>query len=176
MAGALLGEELGLTRAIYAEVDDAAGTFTVPHQWVAGGTATLSRAVFAFDEFGPDARRARCAPAKPSSSTTSTTDPRCVDFRARYGEERIGAALAVPLVRDGRLTAFLSLHHAQAWHWTPRPKSASRARPPNAPGRRSKRRAPRPRCAPSATAASYIFDTIVEGFALMAPRLDHHAA
>jgi hypothetical protein len=99
MVGALLGEELGLTRAIYAEVDDAAGTFTVSHQWVAGGTATLSRASFAFDDFGPtllDLLRA----GETIVIDDAFTDPRCVDFPLRYCEERIGAALSSRCARN----------------------------------------------------------------------------
>ena len=167
MAGAVLGQELGLTRAIYAEVDDAAGTFTVPHQWVAGGVAPLSRASFAFDEFGPtllDALRA----GEILVIDDVVTDPRCADFPARYGEERIGAALAVSLVREGRLVAFLTLHHAQAWHWTPgeirftRETAERTWAAVEAAQAQAALRAERDR-------SQYIFDTIAEGFSLMAP-------
>ena len=167
MAGALLGEELGLTRAIYAEVDDAAGTFTVPHQWVAGGTATLSRASFAFDDFGTtlvDVLRA----GETLVIDDVFIDPRCVDFPTRYGEERIGAALAVSLVREGKLVAFLTLHHAEAWHWTPgeirftRETAERTWAAMEAARAQAALRAERDR-------SRYIFDTIVEGFSLIAP-------
>ena len=37
---------------------------------------------------------------------------------AAFAAAQIRAALAVPLVKDGRLVAVLSLHHGQARHWT----------------------------------------------------------
>ena len=166
-ASALLGAELGLTRAIYAEVDDLAGTFSVPYQWVAGGTATLSRASFAFDDFGP-ALVAVLRAGETLVIDDAFADPRCVNFPARYGEERIGAALAVPLVRDGRLVAFLTLHHLQAWHWTADEIRLTRETAERtwaaleAARAQAALRAERDR-------SRYIFDTMVEGFALMAP-------
>ncbi|MBD8532826.1 PAS domain-containing protein [Massilia sp. CFBP 13647] len=163
-AVALLGEELGLSRALYGEVDDAAGTFVSLRQWTGAGVAELSRERFAIDDFGPTLFTALRAGQTLIIDDTGT-DPRTAGFPERYREERIGALLTVPLVRDGRLVAFLSLNRAAPYHWSEDDERFTR----DTAGRtwaaldtarvQAELRAERDR-------SRYIFDTIGEGFGL----------
>ncbi|MEN3274989.1 MAG: hypothetical protein V7631_779 [Massilia sp.] len=165
-ASALLGEELGLSRAIYAQVDAEAGSFTVQHQWTARDTADLSRATWMLDDFGP-----AIASVLRAGDTLiiedAALDPRAA-FPARYREERIGAVLTVPLVRDGRLAAFLSLNRTDACSWSESDVRFTRETAErtwaalDAALAQAELRAERDR-------SRYLFDTMLEGFSLMAP-------
>jgi PAS domain S-box-containing protein len=166
-AGALLGQELGLTRAMYAQVDDAAGTFTVQRQWIEAGAAELSDATMAIADFGPEIAAVLRA-GDTLVINDPALDPRTAAFPAPYRAERIGAVITVPLVRGGRLVAFLSLNRAEPYYWSEGEVRFTR----ETAGRtwaaletvqaQAELRAERDR-------SRYIFDTMVEGFALMTP-------
>jgi PAS domain S-box-containing protein len=166
-ASALLGEELGLSRATYAEVDDAGRTFTVRHQWNAGGAHELSRPVYPLDGFGPTIAALTRA-GETFVVNDVDTDPRCVDCRAVFRAEAALAVLTVPLMRAGRLVGFLSLNRAQPYHWSDADVRFTRETAERTwgaletAGAQAALRAERDR-------SRYIFDTMVEGFALLAP-------
>jgi len=166
-ASALLGDELGLSRATYAEVDDAGHAFTVRHQWNAGGAHELSRSVYPLDGFGPTVAALTRA-GETLVVNDVDTDPRCVDCRTVFLAEGAAAVLTVPLMRSGRLVGFLSLNRAQPCHWTDADvrftrETAERTWAALETARaQAELRAERDR-------SRYIFDTMVEGFALMAP-------
>ncbi|MDB5793253.1 MAG: hybrid sensor histidine kinase/response regulator [Massilia sp.] len=166
-AGALLGEELALARTLYAEVDDATGTFAVLRQWTGPGVAALSQPRFQLDDFGPEIASTLRAGATIVIDDVER-DALSADSPQRFRAERIGAAMTVPLVRDGRLVAFLSLNHTGAHRWTPDEVRFTRetaertwAALENARAQAALR-AERDR-------SRYIFDTMLEGFALLAP-------
>ncbi|MET0982803.1 MAG: ATP-binding protein, partial [Telluria sp.] len=164
-AGALLGEELGLARATYAEVDDAGRSFTVRHQWNADGAHELSRPVYPLDAFGPTIAALTRA-GETFIVDDVETDPRCVESRTIFRAEAAGAVLTVPLMRGGRLAGFLSLDRTLPYKWTEADVRFTRET-----GERtwaaletaraqSELRAERDR-------SRYLFDTIGEGFALI---------
>ncbi|MFC4933235.1 hybrid sensor histidine kinase/response regulator [Massilia sp. GCM10023247] len=165
-ASALLGEELGLSRATYAEVDDAGHAFTVRHQWNAGGHLELSRQSYPLDEFGP-----RIAALTRAGDTFVVddvdTDPRCREFPMLFRKETAAAVLTVPLMRGGRLVGFLSLNRAEPYHWTDDDirftrETAERTWAALETARaQAALRAERDR-------SRYIFDTMIEGFGLVA--------
>jgi PAS domain S-box-containing protein len=164
-ASALLGAELGLSRATYAEVDDAGRSFTVRHQWNAGGVHELSRAVYPLDGFGPTiAALTRAGETLVVDDVES--DPRFIDCRALFRAEGAAAVLTVPLMRSGRLAGFLSLNRAQPCHWLDSDvrftrETAERTWAALETARaQAELRAERDR-------SRYIFDTIAEGFGLM---------
>ncbi|MFC5480755.1 ATP-binding protein [Massilia suwonensis] len=164
-ASALLGEELDLSRATYAEVDDAGLAFTVRYQWNAGGTGELSRESYPLDAFGPTiAALTRAGETLVADDVDS--DPRFVDCRAIFRAEGAAAVLTVPLMRSARLVGFLSLNRAQPCHWSDADvrftrETAERTWAALETARaQAELRAERDR-------SRYIFDTMVEGFALM---------
>ena len=166
-ASALLGEELGLSRATYAEVDDAGLSFTVRHQWNAGGALELSRATYPLDGFGP-AIAALTRAGETFAVDDIETDPRCTEARPIFRAEAAAAVLTVPLMRGGRLVGFLSLNRAQPCHWSEADvrftrETAERTWAALETARaQAALRAERDR-------SRYIFDTMVEGFGLMTP-------
>jgi PAS domain S-box-containing protein len=116
-AAALLGEELGLTRAIYSEVDDARNTFHVPRDWARDGLPSLAGRSFGIDAFGPEigaAGRAGEVIAVPDVRL----DVRTIDRQAAYAALDIHSCLLVPLVRGGQLLAFLGLGMDGTHHWS----------------------------------------------------------
>jgi PAS domain S-box-containing protein len=166
-ASALLGQELGLTRALYAQVDDAAGTFTVQRQWVEAGSDKLSGPTMPIADFGADIGAILRA-GDTLVINDPALDPRTAAFPAAYRDERIGALITVPLVRDGRLLAFLSLNRAEPYYWSEGEvrftrETAERTWAALETARaQAELRAERDR-------SRYIFDTMLEGFALMNP-------
>ena len=166
-ASGLLGEELGLSRATYAEVDDAGLSFTVRHQWNAGGALELSRATYPLDGFGP-AIAALTRAGETFAVDDIETDPRCTEARPIFRAEAAAAVLTVPLMRGGRLVGFLSLNRAQPCHWSEADvrftrETAERTWAALETARaQAALRAERDR-------SRYIFDTMVEGFGLMTP-------
>jgi PAS domain S-box-containing protein len=166
-AGALLGRELGLTRAMYAQVDADAGTFTVQRQWIEAGAAELSDATMAIADFGPDIVAVLRA-GDTLVINDPALDPRTAAFTAPYRDEHIGAVITVPLVRNGRLVAFLSLNRAEPYYWSEGEVRFTRETAERTwaaletAQAQAALRAERDR-------SRYIFDTMVEGFALMAP-------
>ena len=163
-AGALLGAELGLSRATYAEVDDAGHTFTVRHQWNAGGAQELSRPEYPLDGFGPTVAALTRA-GETFVVNDVDADPRLVDCRPIFRAEAAAAVLTVPLMRGGRLVGFLSLNRAHPYHWTDSDvrftrETAERTWAALETARaQAQLRAERDR-------SRYIFDTIGEGFGL----------
>ena len=166
-ASALLGEELGLSRATYAEVDDAGRAFTVRHEWNANGARELSRETYPLDGFGP-VIAALTRAGETFAVNDIETDPRCIDARAIFRAEGVAALLTVPLMRAGHLVGFLSLNRAQPCHWSEADvrftrETAERTWAALETARaQAALRAERDR-------SRYIFDTMVEGFGLMTP-------
>ncbi len=167
-ASALLGEELSLARVLYCEVDEGAESFAVLRQWLRPGMAGLSRERYRFDDFGPDVGAALRAGTTLVIEDIAA-DPHSASWPARFRDEAIGALVTVPLVRGGRLRAFLSIHHTEPCRWNPDDVRFTRDTAERTwtalDGARvqAELRAERDR-------SRYIFDTIGEGFALLDAR------
>lgn len=164
-ASALLGEQLQLARVIYGECEETGETFFVPRDWTVPPLPSLAGMRFALDDFGP----AIIDPLRAGQVVTvndSGTDPRTVEFANSYTLTGIRAFIAVPLIKAGRLVAFLGLHRAQPYHWTPTDIRLARDMAERtwsaveAARAQAELRAERDR-------SRYIFDTIGEGFMLM---------
>lgn len=164
-ASALLGEQLQLARVIYGECGETSDTFFVPRDWAAPPLPSLAGKRFALDDFGP----AIIKPLRAGQIVTandSATDPRTADFASSYTLTGIRAFLAVPLIKAGRLVAFLGLHRAEPYHWT-----ASDIRLAREMAERTWSAVEAARAQAELRAerdsSRYIFDTIGEGFMLM---------
>ncbi|QNA99390.1 ATP-binding protein [Massilia sp. Se16.2.3] len=166
-ASALLGQELRLTRALYAEVDDEAGTFHTPREWSGPGMEHLSRESFPIAEFGTELIKVLRA-GETLIIDDAFLDPRTAGFPQRYIEENIRAVLTVPLVRGGRLVAFLSLNRAEPYRWSANDVRFTRDTAErtwaalDTARAQAELRAERDR-------SRYIFDTMLEGFSRVAP-------
>jgi GAF domain-containing protein len=116
-ASGLLGSRLGVSRVLYAEVDDASGIFEVRHDWTQPGVVSVACHVSKLDDFGPEiieALRSGIAVSIDDVEQDARTGPHA----AAYASVGVRAFLTVPLVRWGRLHIVLMLHQAQPFQWT----------------------------------------------------------
>ncbi|GJH12778.1 PAS domain-containing protein [Caballeronia novacaledonica] len=116
-AGALLGEQLNLARVIYGECDESSDTFYVRRDWTAPTFPSMAGMRFELDEFGPGIVNPMRA-GQVVLAIDSRMDPRSVEFFNSYEMTGIRSFMAVPLIKAGRLVAFLGLHRADSCHWT----------------------------------------------------------
>ncbi|MEO7641971.1 MAG: ATP-binding protein, partial [Ramlibacter sp.] len=117
LASALLGRHLGVSRVMYAEVDEPAGTFTVRRDWTADGMASLSGEPERLDDFGPEIMTLLRA-GRAMVVDNVALDPRTAAVAGAYEAIDVRANVSIPLVKSGRLVATLSLNNAQPRHWT----------------------------------------------------------
>jgi len=113
----LLGLELGMTRVLYGEVDDPLDTFFVPRDWSRRGLPSVAGNTFAIDAFGPELGRAGRA-GQVVALADVLTDPRTAARHGAYAALGVQACLMVPLVKEGRLLAFLGLGLDRPHAWT----------------------------------------------------------
>ncbi len=116
-ATALLGRHLNAARAFYADVDAAAGTFTVRQDWTDSGISSVTGSARRLDDFGP-AVAAALARGEPVAVDDIERDARTAAHTASYAAMRVCSFMAVPLVKDGALIAVLTVHHAQPHRWS----------------------------------------------------------
>ena len=120
-ANQLARSRLEVTRAYYAEVDDEAGTFAIPPQWIRSAHAADALpelpAQGHFSHFGPHLLQALCAGAAVVVENVDT-DPRCAAHAGSYTALGMQAMVIVPLIRTGRLRATFNVGHAEARRWS----------------------------------------------------------
>jgi PAS domain S-box-containing protein len=116
-ASEMLGQHLNLTRVVYAEVDDLAGTFFIRRNWVAAGEAVVTGEVRQLDDFGPDLI-ADMRRDVPIVVPDVTLDPRTAPVKDSFAAIGVRANLAIPLVRLGRLVLVLNAHDSRPRAWT----------------------------------------------------------
>jgi PAS domain S-box-containing protein len=113
----LLGEALGVERVVYGDVDEVDHLFTVVRDWHQPGLVSLRGNSFPNDLFGPllaDAGRAGDIVA----IADVAHDPRTAAFNDAYVVLGVAGCVLVPLVKGGRLLAFLGIGSAQPRRWS----------------------------------------------------------
>jgi GAF domain-containing protein len=117
-ASALLGRELGVEHVMYGEVDDARNTFYVLRDWKRRGSSSLSGNTFAIEAFGEDVAASGRA-GEVVAITDVRLDARTMQYQQAYLTAMgVSASLLVPLVKSGRLLAFLALGHEAPHRWS----------------------------------------------------------
>ena len=114
----LLGEYLGVSRAIFCEINDALGTFFVRSEWSRDSHSTLAGTTSTLNDFGPD-HVAMLRTGQISANHDVALDPRTAGHADAFISRGVRADLAVPLVKLGALTVILALHHPEPRRWTP---------------------------------------------------------
>ncbi len=117
-AARILGEHLQASRVFYAEVDGEESTVHVHAEHCVAGSASMA-GVHRMEAFGAEFARnlsagrtmVRCGGDRPEALAAAGGMP-----AAALG---IGACVTVPLVKAGRLAAFLSMHQSVSRDWTP---------------------------------------------------------
>jgi PAS domain S-box-containing protein len=117
-AAGLLGAELEVGSVMYGEVDDERNTFYVPRDWKRHGVSNLCGKTFPIDAFGAEVAAAGRA-GEVIAVTDVRTDPRTKAYQQAYLTAMgVTASLLVPLVKSGRLLAFLALGHEHPHRWS----------------------------------------------------------
>jgi signal transduction histidine kinase len=116
-ASQLLGERLLTDRAYYAEIDEAQGFIRVEHDFVRPGvSSTVGRYLLSdFNWVGPTFRMG--GPVVVADIRTSPLIPDA--DRSAVAAIDVGAFVAAPLIRDGRLVAALWVSERAPRAWSP---------------------------------------------------------
>jgi len=116
-ASTLLGQELGVDRVVYGEIDAARGAFLVERDWQRAGLPSLAGSRYAFDVFGPEVARAGRA-GEVVAVADVALDGRTAAYRDAYAALDAVGCMLVPLVKSGNLAAFLALGTQRAHRWS----------------------------------------------------------
>ena len=116
-ASRLLGERLLTDRAYYADIDDAQGQILVERSFVRAGVSSMvgRYSLCDFNWVGPALRTG--GPVVVADTRTSPLIPDA--DRPAVAAVGVGAFVAAPLIRDGRLVAALSVSDLSPRAWTP---------------------------------------------------------
>ena len=116
-ASRLLGERLLTDRAYYAEIDEAQGYILVERNFVRAGVPSIvgRYPLDAFNWVGPTFRMG--GPVVVADTRTSPLIPDA--DRPAVAAISVGAFVAAPLIRDGRLVAALCVSDLSPRAWTP---------------------------------------------------------
>ncbi len=110
-----LGQELGIDRVGYAEIDQDQEFVTVERNWAAEGTPHIAGS-YRLSAFEP-AMMAGIFKGEILAIDDVTTDPRVGRGAEAFADIGMKATVAVPLIKDERLTAALYLHHGAPRRW-----------------------------------------------------------
>ncbi|WP_296819503.1 PAS domain S-box protein [Brevundimonas sp.] len=112
----LLGQHLRVARAGYGEVDEDETHVTVGADWTDGSVPSATGA-YLMDDFGPALSHDLKA-RKTVAVSDVDDDPRTAEAAGAFSGLDVRAFLRVPLVRSGRLRAFLFLHTPERRKWS----------------------------------------------------------
>ena len=165
-ASDLLGEWLGLSRVLFAETREPGGALTVRRDWCRPGVDSIAGMITTLEAFGPGmAQDLREGHAVMVADVTQ--DARTRETLAAYEAIGVRAHLTLPLIKAGALRIVLSMHSAtpRAWGEDELRMAAEMAERTWAAvetaAAQAELRAERDQ-------SQYIFDTMTEGFALIA--------
>ena len=116
-ASELLGKQLGGKRVVYGETDAAGAWMQMLPDWTDGSMASMSGVRLRLDDFGVAAVDLLRA-GRNLVLDDVTRDAATAPHAAAYQAAGMGAALGIPLMKNGRLHAVLSVHHDQPHHWS----------------------------------------------------------
>lgn len=111
-----LGEQLGVMRAAYYEVEADQNTFALMAEWENGAPPLAERMLLS--EYGPDVRDGYRAGRTLVCRDTEREAP-SEDHRMAYRAIQLRAWVGVPLVRDGQLLTLVGVHSRTPRTWTP---------------------------------------------------------
>nr|WP_314543177.1 PAS domain S-box protein [uncultured Massilia sp.] len=114
----LLGKALAGKRVVYGEADDTGTYLALKRDWTDGTLASMAGMRLRLDDFGT-----AVADTLREGRNLVIDDVMRVDevlpHMANYMASGIRAVLAIPLVKDGRMRAVLSVHDDEVHAWTP---------------------------------------------------------
>jgi PAS domain S-box-containing protein len=110
-----LGDLLGAERVGYGEVDQAAGLVSMTRDWTAG--VASARGQFSLRDLGGGLIDELAAGLTVRVEDVRT-DPRTTDVAPAFDALQTRSLIRAPLIRNGRLRAFLYAHAARTRVWT----------------------------------------------------------
>ncbi len=110
-----LGALLDADRVGYGEVDQAAGVVSMSRDWTAGVASAQGQ--FSLHAFG-EGLISDLAEGRTIQIEDVREDPRTAGVAAAFDAIQTRALIRAPLIRNGRLRAFLYIHAAQPRVWT----------------------------------------------------------
>ncbi|MEY9361203.1 PAS domain S-box-containing protein [Bradyrhizobium yuanmingense] len=113
----MVGEYLGVSNCAYADMDPDQDGFTIRGDWAAPGAMHIV-GHYSLADFGEKAVRELGAgrPLIINDNLKEIAPEEAATFQ-RIG---IGSTICMPLVKEGRLTALMAIHHRGSHLWTPR--------------------------------------------------------
>lgn len=111
----MVGEELGVSNCAYADMDDDQDGFTIRGDWAAEGSPSIV-GHYSLADFGQLAVRELSA-GRPLVINDNLKEL-APEEAATFQDIGIGATICMPLVKDGRLTALMAIHHRLAHKWS----------------------------------------------------------
>ena len=111
-----LGDEMGVHRVGYGELDPRRGVISNTRDWTSGVTSAQGR--FELHAFG-EALREDLAQGRTVAIPDVRLDPRTAEAADAFDAIQTRAIIRAPLIRSGRLRAFLYVHDVDVRDWTP---------------------------------------------------------
>jgi PAS domain S-box-containing protein len=117
VASGLLGAQLHADRVFYGEVDPSAQFIDLMRDWTSGAVPSMAGRHLRLNDFGvlvaEELRHGRTL-----AVSDVTSDEKSTGHAGAYLANDVRSFLAIPLIKQGRLKAILSVHRADAHHWT----------------------------------------------------------
>jgi PAS domain S-box-containing protein len=111
----MVGEELGVSNCAYADMDEDQDGFTIRGDWARQGSRSIV-GHYSLADFGTLAvRNLRAGLPLVINNNLEEIGP---EEAASFQAIGIGATICMPLVKEGRLTALMAIHHAAPHDWT----------------------------------------------------------
>src|SRR6185312_11729698 len=111
----MVGEHIGVSICAYADMDADEDGFTIRGDWSAPGSASI-RGHYQLSDFGRLAvERLHAGEPLVVNDTVAELPPH---EAAAFQAMGIGATVCMPLVKEGRLTALMAIHHRHPHVWT----------------------------------------------------------
>ncbi|AJA09194.1 sensor/response regulator hybrid [Sphingopyxis fribergensis] len=111
----MTGEELGVAICAYADMEEDQDGFTIRGDWVTEGSQSIvgRYSLAAFGELA--VRNLHTGQPLIVNDNLAELPP---EAAAAFRNIGIGATICMPLVKEGRLTALMAVHHREAHRWT----------------------------------------------------------
>jgi PAS domain S-box-containing protein len=113
----MLGRQLGASRVLYAEIDDARSMVSIRRDWTVEGFASLAGLHRPMADFGPGLVKTLRAGITFLTHDVAR-DPRTAGHLDAFDEIGVRAVLLIPLIKNGRLRLVLTIQQAVPRAWT----------------------------------------------------------
>lgn len=111
----MVGEYLGVSICAYADMDEDGDGFTIRGDWTAAGSPSI-KGHYSLAAFG-ELAVARLTAGQPLIISDNALEL-APEAAATFQANGVRATICMPLVKEGRLTAMMAIHHQQPHAWS----------------------------------------------------------